>query len=96
MTAKPRKWISSYDANAPTPEVGSEWIWEKRIWSSDLPSIRRSPLMQGVNVRVAVEEVKWNGEEWWVKVGGYWNDLSRFWEAVSPAPAQDRAPAAIY
>ena len=80
------KRVSSYDRDAPTPAVGSRWIWEaNKPWA-------RQP--------ITVTDVKWNGEEWWVETTGdpcghnlryppagqrYWNDLSRFWEAVTPA-----------
>ena len=74
-------WISSYDRGAPTPEVGSRWIWEP-----DKPQAREE---------CVVVEVEWNGEEWWVKtkgpIGAYWNDLSRFWEAC--VPLDDKATA---
>ena len=80
---KPRGYVSSYDHDAPTPPVGSEWMWEKRRWKwSEIP-VFVPAVQRGINIRVTVEEVKWNGEEWWVKVSGYWNDLGRFWEAVS-------------
>ena len=88
-TKHPRRRVNSYDRDAPTPRVGSHWIWER-----DLPWAKET---------ITVSAVKWNGEEWWVEsVGGqrparylsygvtpgssYWNDLSRFWEAVSPLP----------
>jgi len=87
------KRVNSYDHDAPTPAVGSRWIWEYG-----------KPHAQET---ITVTDVKWNGEEWWVcsvadgtrpvgPVTGvrfgiipgkpYWNDLSRFWEAVSPIP----------
>jgi antitoxin (DNA-binding transcriptional repressor) of toxin-antitoxin stability system len=88
-----REYVDSYDRSAPTPEVGSRWIWE-----------RGNEIAQET---ITVTEVKWNGEEWWVKSAvdkrprrrlnstepdtPYWNDLGRFWEAVSPfaaAPTQ--------
>jgi hypothetical protein len=86
----PGRRVSSYDRDAPTPAVGSRWIWE-----------RGSPHAEET---ITVSSVKWNGEEWWVEVvvgrratrspsygvvpgNPYWNDLSRFWEAVSPAGA---------
>jgi hypothetical protein len=74
--------VSSYDRNARRPRVGSHWVWE-----IDHPSAREL---------VEILEVKWNGEEWWVKTKSLmkdalnynrsnecWNDLSRFWEASS-------------
>ncbi len=45
--------ISSYDRDAPVPEEGSTWIWRPNE-----PHARQ---------RIEVTEVKWNGEEWWVK-----------------------------
>jgi len=67
--------ISSYDRDAPVPEVRSRWVWE-----AGRPGARQG---------VTVTDVMWNGEEWWVQSQGssgrYWNDLGRFWEAVSPA-----------
>lgn len=75
--------ISSYDRDAPAPAIGSRWTWEP-----DKPWARET---------ITVSDVRWNGEEWWVcaqvevwRLGyavpgeAYWNDLSRFWEAVSP------------
>lgn len=71
--------VNSYDQDAPVPERGSRWIWE--------------PGNQYAQVTVVVTDVRWNGEEWWVQTavmypsltgGPYWNDLSRFWEAVIP------------
>ena len=85
--------VNSYDRDAPTPAIGSRWVWEPR-----------SPFARET---ITVTEVEWNGEEWWVcticddrpRIGPvtgqtygvipgkpYWNDLSRFWEAVSPIP----------
>lgn len=78
----PKGRVDSYDHDAPTPQVGSRWVWEST-----------QPL---ATERSVVTEVKWNGEEWWVKTNGpgspmfpssageHWNDLSRFWEAVTP------------
>lgn len=75
-------WIDSYDENAPLPKVGTRWVWE-----IDKPHAR---------CLIEVTEVKWNGEEWWVRTkallpdsfpataGEPLNDLSRFWEAVTP------------
>ena len=78
--------VDSYDRDAPTPAARSRWIWEPgKPWARET---------------ITVIEVRWNGEEWWVlaqadsrccgyAVPGepYWNDLSRFWEAVAPMPA---------
>lgn len=80
--------ISSYDRSAPRPRVGSRWVWE-----IDLPHAR---------ALVEVVEVRWNGEEWWVRnrvlLGSdmfgrpakplAWNDLSRFWEACTAVAAR--------
>lgn len=86
MTAKkPKGRISSYDEDAPVPAEGSEWIWEKRARTWDEIPVLVPAAQREINIRVKVEETKWNGEEWWVKISGYWNDLSRFWQAVSPA-----------
>lgn len=46
--------VNGYDPNAKTPMVGSRWVWE-----IDKPLAR---------TLIEVAEVKWNGEEWWVKV----------------------------
>lgn len=74
--------VSSYDPNAPRPEVGSVWVWE-----IDQPTAREL---------IRVTEVFWNGEEWWVRTdalrvrtdtsppASHLNDLSRFWEACTP------------
>jgi hypothetical protein len=85
------KRVNSYDRDAPTPAIGSRWVWELRK-----PHARET---------ITVTAVEWNGEEWWVctvadgrpRTGPvtrnsygvtpgkpYWNDLSRFWEAVAP------------
>ena len=90
-TTRPKKRVNSYDRDAPTPVLGSRWIWEYG-----------NPYAQET---ITVTDVKWNGEEWWVQARGsslallgrresgveqgngtYWNDLSRFWEAVTSAP----------
>lgn len=87
--------VSSYDKHAPTPEVGSRWVWDAK----------RS------GETVEVTEVKWNGEEWWVRtqlvhqapslsvtsrgwkianfpaepIGSeHWNDLGLFYESCKP------------
>jgi hypothetical protein len=47
---------------------------------------------KGNGDRTKVVEVKWNGEEWWVRTVLYdppgadprWNDLTVFWEQVRP------------
>lgn len=48
-----RLWISSYAADPPRPAVGSRWVWE--------------PRKEHARENLEVVEVKWNGEEWWVK-----------------------------
>ena len=91
MSAVP-KHVNSYDRDAPTPAIGSRWIWE--------------PGKPYARENIMVTDVKWNGEEWWVRAKvayrttpwgtkygvvpgeSYWNDLSRFWEAVTPVAAQ--------
>jgi hypothetical protein len=79
--------VNSYDRDAPTPAIRSRWIWEPdKPWAKET---------------ITVTDVRWNGEEWWVQscidvwrlgyaVPGerYWNDLSRFWEAVAPLPGR--------
>jgi hypothetical protein len=87
MSAGPKR-ANSYDCGAPTPAVGSRWVWEL--------GDRRA------QQDVRVTDVMWDGEEWWVELavtdlprwrsgvvsgGHYWNDLGRFWEACSPVPA---------
>ena len=88
------KRVNSYDRDAPTPAIGSRWVWELG-----------KPHAQET---ITVTDVHWNGEEWWVEtvaddrprrgpvtgrtfgvVAGkpYWNDLGRFWEAVSLIPS---------
>jgi hypothetical protein len=81
---KPSRHVSSYDRNAPLPGIGSIYVWEL-----DKPAACEL---------IRVTEVFWNGEEWWVRtvrlhqdipisLGGptsHLNDLSRFWEAVTP------------
>lgn len=79
------KRVRSYDRDAPTPAVRSRWVWE-----AGKPVARET---------ITVTAVEWNGEEWWVQATAddrpvrhrsravpgkpYWNDLGRFWEAVS-------------
>jgi hypothetical protein len=73
--------VDSYDPGAQVPEVGSAWVWEL-----DAPHAR---------CLIRVTEVRWNGEEWWVKTvallpapgqsaGPCYNDASRFAEAATP------------
>jgi hypothetical protein len=76
--------VDSYSTSAQVPEVGSVWVWE----------------LGAAHARclVRVVEVRWNGEEWWVKtealapeplqtIGVVYNDASRFAEAVTPVGA---------
>lgn len=73
--------VDSYSPSARVPKVGSVWVWEL-----DAPHAR---------CLVRVVEVRWNGEEWWVKTEALlplplpttsmvYNDASRFAEAVTP------------
>lgn len=85
-----RNYISSYDADAPTPEVGSQWRWYSGKTQRPLGVPDGEWKAQKVYEPVVVREVKWNGEEWWVRTEGdrfglRWNDLSVFWEQVKPA-----------
>lgn len=73
--------VNSYDRLAVRPRTGTLWVWE--------------PVTAPALIKVL--EVRWNGEEWWIKtvsLADYttppalrrpaaenWNDLSRFWEA---------------
>jgi hypothetical protein len=94
-----RKRVSSYNPDAPLPGIGSIYVWEL-----DLPHACEL---------IKVTEVFWNGEEWWVRTvrlhdalansvfssGPHLNDLSRFWEAVTPVrevrtPRPSTAPSA--
>lgn len=84
--------VNSYSKTARIPRVGSRWVWE-----IDNP---------GACELIEVVEVKWNGEEWWVKTErlheskqtlaalggarGYWNDLGRFTEAVTKVGIKDQ------
>jgi hypothetical protein len=87
VAARPRTTendcISSYDPNSPVPEVDSEWIWEKGNFYAE--------------GRIRVIKVKYTEGAWKVKTApvgrfvtaqrieneSHWNDLSRFWEAVT-------------
>ncbi len=70
----------SYNREAVRPLAGTLWAWE--------------PRKPHAAALVEVTEVRWNGEEWWVRarilagsvaagLAGreYLNDLDRFWEA---------------
>lgn len=63
--------VSSYDKDAPLPIPGSRWVWEV-----DSP---------GACCLIEVIEVRWNGEEWWIRT-------RRLWDAT-PGPL--RAPASV-
>jgi hypothetical protein len=83
----PKGFINTYDPDAPTPEVGSKWLW-----ANDQPNY---PF--GNRENVTVTEVKWNGEEWWVRTTGprglFWTDVNVFWEGVrkkKPSTRVDR------
>jgi len=82
--------VNSYDRTAKTPEVGSHWDWRsgKAARPLGVPVDQWKP--RPIYERVVVTEVKWNGEEWWVRTdgprfGSRWNDLGVFWENVKPA-----------
>lgn len=81
--ARDRVRVNSCDPAAQVPEVGSVWVWELDApWACCL---------------IRVVEVRWNGEEWWVKTVAllpahlrvldddpYCSDADRFAEAVTP------------
>ena len=83
--------VNSYDADAPTPEVGSWWDWYSGKTARPLladDDWKPEPAYE----RVKVVEVKWNGEEWWVRTDGprfglKWNDLGLFWENIKDVTA---------
>jgi hypothetical protein len=76
VTKETKGYINTYDPDAPVPAVGSEWIWAAKQ--------RNYPF--GSREMVTVSEVKWNGEEWWVRTRGprgeFWTDAEVFWEGV--------------
>lgn len=77
VTKPPKGYVNTYDPDAPVPAVGSKWLW-----ASD-----QQPYPFGARERdVTVVEVKWNGEEWWVRTTGpsgeHWTDANVFWEGV--------------
>jgi hypothetical protein len=91
----PMDYVNSYDKTAPLPAVGSMWVWEL-----DLPHAR---------ALIEVVDVLWNNEEWWVQAKTllpagapqgrqeritHFNDLSRFWEAVTPVRRAASVPVA--
>lgn len=81
--------VSSYDREAPVPEVGSLWDWYNGETARPLGVPAEGWEPQSIFERVRVAEVKWNGEEWWVRTDGptyglRWNDISIFWENVKP------------
>lgn len=62
-----------WDRSTPRPLIGSRWIWE--------------PGNPDAEVAVLVEDVRWNGEEWWVYLRDpngqvHPNEAARFWQAV--------------
>lgn len=84
--------VNSYDERASLPGLDSIWVWEL-----DQPHAREL---------IQVVDVFWNGEEWCVRTKTllphrepfpgdpeptYLNDVSRFWEAVTPV-RQTRTP----
>lgn len=81
VTKPPKGYVNTYDPDAPVPEVGSTWTWaaDQLPWSPINPTGSRE-------VGVTVTEVKWNGEEWWVRTSGpkgaFWTDANVFWEGV--------------
>lgn len=89
------KFISSYDPDAPRPELNSQWRFRHgdRIEGLGTRESRTVPAY----VVAIVTEVKWNGEEWWVRtfadVGGYkWMDLQWFWECAKPVVDEHPEP----
>lgn len=83
-------YVSSYDRNAPTPTVGQTGWWRGKKGHVDTrpPVIMVGKLFGNADERVAVTEVNWNGEEWWIRTRGpdgeFWNDLSNFHEHWEP------------
>lgn len=81
VTEPPSGFVSTYDRDAPRPELGSRWTWARNqpAWSPLNPGGARED-------DVVVTEVKWNGEEWWVQTRGprgeFWTDVNVFWEGV--------------
>lgn len=50
---KPEQTIDAYAETARRPRPGTLWVWE--------------PTLPHARAVLKVLEVKWNGEEWWVK-----------------------------
>jgi hypothetical protein len=85
--------VSSYDPDALVPEVGSRWIWEAGKPHAQVTIRVTDARWNGEEwwVCSVAEDVPpgpprvgtWHGVE---PGKPYWNDLGRFWEAVSPVP----------
>jgi hypothetical protein len=91
----PRRRVSSYDPNAPLPGVGSIWVWELDVphatellkvtevfWNGEEWWVRTARLHEHT-LRNAFYPKQSDIE--------HLNDLSRFWEAVTPV-RQTRTP----
>ena len=89
------KRVSSYDRDAPTPAINSRWIWElgKPIAEETITVTN----VEWNGEEWWVETVADPRPRRGFVIGNlypparqrpYWNDLSRFWEAVSTVPAR--------
>jgi hypothetical protein len=81
--------VNSYDHDAPLPAIRSRWTWEPGT-----PWARETITVTEVNwngeewwVCTVVDDRPLRAALGAAVVPGksYWNDLSRFWEAVTPA-----------
>ena len=90
MRAMPKR-VNSYDRDAPTPAVRSRWIWEPgKPWAQETITVT-DVKWNGEEwwVCTVADFPRWEpgrpitSNAFGVVPGKpYWNDLSRFWEAV--------------
>ncbi len=88
----PRR-VNSYDRDAPTPAIKSRWVWEygkphaqETITVTDVRWNGEEWWVEAVADDRPLRVWPRRGE-FGVRAGKpYWNDLGRFWEAVSAVP----------
>jgi hypothetical protein len=81
--------VNSYDQNAPVPAIGSRWIWERgKPWAQETITVTDVKWNGEEWWVCTVIDNRPRRDPEYPPVPGkpYWNDLSRFWEAVFPIP----------